>query len=114
MLTKACREFADRDNYIQRYSAWYQQISETIVDEWNKLRVAESGKRLVLYSVPTQFNPKDGRATYGKLTAYVIDWTIRMYEGAAEKAFHSAASTHDQEIAKNTQAFEEWARANNR
>ena len=61
-----------------------------------------------------QRNPKDGPVVYSSKTAFVIDWTIRMYEGAAGASFYKAETEHAELIAKNTTAFEDWARKHNR
>lgn len=114
MLTAACREFVDRQNYVENFKAASLRASAAASDVTAKKAAAENAKRLVLYQVPVQHNPKDGPATYGKLETYVLDWTIRMYENATEASFDPSPSRHAQEIAANTKAFEIWARANNR
>lgn len=114
MLTASCREFVETRNYPHSYKAGLLEASAKADDPAIKKKFAENSKRLVLYPVPVQHNPKDAPATYGKLKTYALDWTIRMYEKAAEASFEPSPSGHAQKIAANTENFELWARANNR
>lgn len=114
MLTARCRDFAKTNNYIERYKSTHiQQVANESNNETQKHNALLNAKRLVAYPVPIQSNPKDGPATYSELDTYVVDWTIRMFEDAAEKSFDQSSSAHATTIARNTIAFENWARANN-
>jgi hypothetical protein len=68
-------------------------------------------RRLVRYSVPLQYNPKNGPATYRRQDAFVIDWTLSVFAGAAAKALPEVQSEHATRIRQETIAFEDWARA---
>jgi hypothetical protein len=114
MLTEACRDFVANNGYIQEYKQVHIQASQAATEALAKRSALENAKRLVPNLVPVQSNPKDGPATYSHLQTYAIDWTIRMYEGASAASFNPSASAHAQSIARHTQAFEVWARANNR
>jgi hypothetical protein len=114
MLTSECRAFADSNKYVERYRAVHAEAAKTAATEIHKKNATENGKRLVLYPAPIQSNPKDGPATYSALETYVIDWTMRMYEGASAASFDESTSKHAQTIAANTKQFEGWARKNNR
>jgi hypothetical protein len=98
MLTEQCMEFVQQKNYIDAFHSLPHEIAQ----------------RLVNYEcVPTQVNPKDGPIRYSIRESHVINWTLGMYEGAAEKAFHISSDSHAQKIAKHTKDFENWARRNN-
>jgi hypothetical protein len=114
MLTKSCQDFAIIQNYIDNYKAFHLQVAAELEDDSQKHTAGENARRLVKYDVPTQVNPKNGPVEYGVLSTYVIDWTIRMYEGASEKSFDPSDNAHAKMIAKNTSAFEKWARKNNK
>ncbi|HXH72802.1 MAG TPA: hypothetical protein VNI58_08330, partial [Mariprofundaceae bacterium] len=60
MLTKNCRSFVERNEYIQLYAATHSQALELTKDQNKRRNIAENAKRLVLYRVPIQQNPKDG------------------------------------------------------
>ena len=114
MLTKACRDYVDQKKFVEAFAAVHLQASEIETEQRSRRTAEENSKKLVRFPVPTQHNPKDGPAMYSELPTYVIDWTIRMYEGASRKSFDPSTSLHSQTIAKNTQDFEEWARKYNR
>jgi hypothetical protein len=114
MLTPSCRELSEREGYIEKYKARHLEIGAQMEEEIKRTSAIENSKRLVLYDVPIQKNPKDGPAIYETARTYAIDWTIRMYEGASDQSFASSTSSHAQTIAANTKAFETWARQCNR
>lgn len=111
MLTDSCNEFAKRSGYIGRYSEYHLSLVPQVTEERHKQNLTQNARRLVEYNVPTQRNPKDGPVKYDSFCTNVIDWTIRMYEGASEKAFHPPKTDHHRMISENTKAFEDWARA---
>lgn len=114
MLTAACREFAERHGYLEKYTAVHLEAAAQAGDEIKRNSAVENSRRLVLYGVPLQKNPKDGPAIYEVREAYAIDWTIRMYEGAANASFAPSKSSHSQKLSANTRSFEAWARQYNR
>lgn len=114
MLTAACREFAERHGYLEKYTAVHLEAAAHAEDEIKRSSAVENSRRLVLYDVPIQKNPKDSPAIYGVREAYAIDWTIRMYQGAANASFAPSESGHAQKLAANTRSFESWARQYNR
>jgi len=109
MLTEACRDHADSRGFIQQYTEFRLMAADIFVDDHAKRNARINARRLVEYSVPIHRSPKEGPATYGELRTYVIDWTIRMYKGAARTSFELSGSTHARTTAANTVAFEEWA-----
>ncbi len=114
MLTNSCRDFSVEKGYIESYKSLHMELSQQVTDEREKRTVVENSNRLVEYHVPIQINPKDSPVIYEQVKTYVIDWTIRMYEGASKKSFDPSKDKHAQTIAKNTLVFENWARSNNR
>lgn len=114
MLTESCRDFAEKNNYIEQYKSSHFIALREFPSERDQQTIIENMNKLVAYKVPLQRNPKDGPVIYSELQTYAVDWTIRMYEGAAGKSFATTTNSHAQTIAKNTIAFEQWARANNR
>lgn len=114
MLTTGCRDFAERHDYLRNYREVHLEAAAKAQDEIKRRSAAENSKRLALYEVPIQKNPKDGPAIYETQQAYAIDWTIRMYEGAVSQSFMPTESSHAQTLAANTQEFESWARQHNR
>ena len=113
MLTGSCNDFAVGAEYVERYPKYHLSLVPQVTEERHKQNLIQNARRLVEYNVPVQRNPKDGPVRYDSFCTNVIDWTIRMYEGASQKAFHSPKTNHQRMIAENTRAFEEWARAQN-
>ena len=114
MLTESCRNFVEQKGFLEKLRSACILASTEAREDHQKKEAALNSRRLVLYKVPMQVNPKDGPAIYSENETYVLDWTIRMYEGAAEKSFEASSSRHAQTIASNTRTFEKWARSNNR
>lgn len=110
MLTPSARDVAESRGYIKRFEEIHLEAAARATDEISKKNIYLNSKRLVRYAVPTQVNPKEGPAQYGMLETYAIDWTVRMYEGAAQKSFEESISSHANAIAANTRSFENWAR----
>jgi len=106
MLTATCRKFVERNGYINRYREMHLDAAAQARDEITRRTAAENSKRLVLYDVPIQKNPKDGPAIYESRQTYAIDWTIQTYEGAALASFTPTQSGHARTIAENTRVFE--------
>ncbi len=111
MLTANCRDFIDRNNYVEKYHAIHEQAAEVSTDTQIIENACKNSQRLVQYSVPIQINLKTEPVSYNTLDTYVIDWTIGMYEGASLKSFHISTNSHSKTIADNTHAFEAWARS---
>jgi hypothetical protein len=114
MLTMSCKKFVEEQEYVGKFQRLFSEVEKQHADEKKKVVAFENAHILVPYDVPTQHNPKDGPVAYSTLPAFVVDWTIRMYQGAAEKSFLPSAHVHSQTIRQNTMEFEQWARANNR
>jgi hypothetical protein len=64
--------------------------------------------------IPLQKKCNTSPTKYDNEKGYVIDWTIQMYDGATSHSFYETQKTHAQKIIDNTEAFEKWARKNNR
>jgi hypothetical protein len=114
MLTVSCKKFVEEQNYVGTFQQLFSEVQKQHADERKKVVARENAFILVPYDVPTQHNPKDSPVCYSTLATYAVDWTIRMYQGAAEKSFLPSAHLHSQTIQQNTIEFEQWARANNR
>jgi hypothetical protein len=110
MLTPGAVKFAEENDYIGLLKRSLIEHARIATDEVTRQRTLENTKMLVRYPVPTQDNPKDGPVKYQSLDTYVIDWTIRMYEGASAASFNESISKHANVIAENTHKFESWAR----
>lgn len=114
MLTKSCAEFAESNDHIEDFKSVIIAHAAGIKDKTEQEKVLQSAARITMYNVPMQRNPKEGPIEYYKESHYVLDWTIRMYENASNKAFKNSENRHAQLIQKNTIEFEKWARINNR
>jgi len=111
MLTETCREFADERGYLGKLAEVSELAQKVAGDELQKRRARENGGWLVKYAAPVQQNPKNGPVIYSTIETYVVNWTIRMFEGASNKAFRPSENDHERSIAENTLAFEKWARS---
>ena len=114
MLTNNCESFASQNGYIEEFRTPHLMLSRADTDEVTRRKNLENANRLVRYPVPKYRNPKEGPVAYSNVEAYAIDWTIRMYEGAAAKSLAPSNDKHAQLISQNTVKFENWARKNNR
>lgn len=110
MLTDAAEKELERRGYFQQFRDHWTLAAERAEDERRERDARQNGNILVRYDVPTQRNPRDGPIEYRTRNALVLDWTIRMYKGAAEKSFFPADDPHASQIQANTIAFEGWAR----
>lgn len=113
MLTPACNEFVKTNGYVDAYRQFYSNLAAETPEDDVRISLLQMGRRLVEYDVPLQTNPKTGPVEYSLFRTYAIDWTLRMYEGAAAASFEQSENRHAQTIAANTEAFERWARTNN-
>lgn len=114
MLTTNCSAFAEQRGYFRDFRIAHEEMASTIQDDAQTTNILGNSRRLVRYSIPLQSTVKPGPTTYLEKDGFVLDWTIRMYEGAARKSFNDSSSDHARRIAANTVAFEEWARKSNR
>lgn len=114
MLSGSCLAVAEGRGYLQSFRSTHEELARTIGDVTKRTSALENARRLVKYDVPLQVTNKPGPTQYIEKQAYVIDWTIRMYEGAAVASFDASTNAHARRIAENTKVFEQWARANNR
>jgi hypothetical protein len=100
-LTPAACEVIRRGGYLQ-------QLQD--VQKWNPVN-GKIERWIVEYPVPVQNKKKDGPTLYSRRPGLAIDWTTRMYEGAAKASFLPSDDEHARMIVANTVEFEEWARA---
>lgn len=114
MLASSCSVLAEERDYISAFRALHDQGAEEATDAKEKLNIRENSRRLVRYKVPLQSSIKPEPTRYFEKEAYVIDWTIRMYEGATRASFDESENMHARRILDNTKRFEEWARTSNR
>jgi len=113
-LTSACEEFISANDYIEKYKDFFETAQKAENDPHKLENILKTKKRLCVYDIPEQFNPKSGPVQYTSRKGYVLDWTLNVYEGAGEKAFLESKTEHAKKIIENTKAFEQWARKNNR
>lgn len=109
-LTPACEEFIKKQGYLEQYRNYFKWAIEQEKDERKIQNIEKAKKRIVEYPIPEQINPKTGPVEYMSRNGYALDWTLNVYEGAAEKAFSSTTDYHALRIIENTKAFEVWAR----
>jgi hypothetical protein len=101
ILTEQCRTLAETRGYVST-------LSESI-----RTARGKDERWLVSYPVMFQTRPKEAATAYSTADALAINWTVGMYEGAAEKSFAPSTSDHAKRIAENTIKFEHWARSTN-
>jgi hypothetical protein len=112
MLTNECRSLAGSMGYLQRYREFHLTEASKLENETGRKMMIENAERLVEYRVQLKADDRKGKKdSYSTSDAYVIDWTIRMYEGAAASSFLPSDCARAQAIAKNTIEFEKWARS---
>ena len=114
MLTEACRKYVAAQGFAERRKEICRALSVSHADRNGREFARENANILTPYSVPTQNKKSSGKINYRNFETIVIDWTIRMFEAASEKAFLASSNPHAQKIAQNTTAFESWARMSNR
>lgn len=109
-LTRNCEEFIKKHRYLE-------QLTESLIDmvnqEGDKQRIKyieEARRQIVQCDIPEQYILKDRTREYKQRTGYALDWTLKVYEGAGEKAFTNTRDDHALKIIENTKIFEEWAR----
>jgi hypothetical protein len=112
-LSPKCAKFIVENKYLARIEAFFDEIAQAELSESDKKNVEGNRRRLVPYDVPTQTNPKSGPVVYGTIRTYAIDWTIRMFQGASNKALPESENSHASTMRENTITFENWARMNN-
>lgn len=113
ILTEECEKFCLKRNY---FAQWNQLFDTALNNELNdfKRRDIEKAKRsLVKYKVRKQRKSAEKRIEYYTKEHFVLDWTQKVYVGAAKKSFNKSKIDHQEKIRKNTIAFENWARKYN-
>jgi hypothetical protein len=110
-LTPDCEEFCVRNGYLEGRRREFLEAVERADDAHEKAKFLKEVRRLVRYPVPLQTNPKDGPVTYSSRDSIALDWTLNVFEGAAEKSMDKPRSSHAHSIKDNTLSFEKWARA---
>jgi hypothetical protein len=103
MLTSAAEQHAQAAGHFDRLNAVYDLAGQQATNEHEQKMVAQNRRRLIRYDVPLK-PPEESR------TAFILDWTLRMYEGAVEKALPVIQDPRAAIIRDNTLAFERWAR----
>lgn len=111
MLTETAEKEAVKHGYIDQFKDVFVQASAVAADDFQQKTFRQNSEILVRYDVPKQRNPREGPIEYGTSNALVLDWTIRMYEGAAAASFYPSDNAHASQIQANTIAFENWARS---
>lgn len=110
-LTENCVNFIEKNDYLGQIESIFAEIAKSPLTESERSNLEGNRRRLVLYDVPTQSNPKSGPVVYGAKRTYAFDWTIRMFEGASSKAIAESSSDHARVMRENTIIFENWARS---
>jgi hypothetical protein len=111
MLTKNCLEFVGKEGYPDQYKKVYLDIAENSNIEKEKRIAKGNAECLVRYDVPLKIKHHSDQSDSNVFSTLVINWTVRMYKDASIKAFSDTKEEHAEQIIKNTQAFENWARA---
>lgn len=114
MLTPACEAFVIEHNYLYDYFWGVLHVAEQEAEPQKQRKAVDLASLIAHYPVPIQVNRKNEPKAYATREAYVLDWTIGMFEGAAAKAFHQSSEPHVMVLQQNTIEFEAWARKNNR
>lgn len=113
ILTESCEVICVEKGYIESF---YQLFDSALKDENDERKISgykKAQKTLVKYKVPRQKKAIDKAIEYFEKEHYVLDWTQKVYIGAAEKSFNQTKIPHQEMIRKNTINFENWARQNN-
>jgi hypothetical protein len=113
MLTEDCEKFCIEKNYIHDFQKLFDSVISSEQEEWKKNDYRKGRRALVKYKVPRQKKHVGKKIEYYEKEHFVLDWTQRVYEGAAEKSFDQTKIRHQEMIRKNTIDFEIWARKNN-
>lgn len=113
ILTEACEEFCQQNNYIDSFYQMFDVAIQNELDERKLIEYKKAQKTLVKYVVQKQKKSNDKPIEYFQKEHIVIDWTHKVYEGASEKSFNPSQIPHQEMIRKNTINFENWSRKNN-
>ncbi|MDX2191046.1 MAG: hypothetical protein SFY32_14390 [Bacteroidota bacterium] len=114
ILTDACEKFCCDNNYINEFYKLFETVIRNEKDEDKISDYKKAQKTIVKYVVHKQRKSIDKPIEYFEKEHYVLDWTQKVYEGAADKSFNRTDIPHQEMIRVNTIAFENWARQNNK
>lgn len=107
-LTEAAEMVVRERGYLKQWEDVTEETARLLSEDDRKLLALES-RLLVEYDIPLQRNPKDGPISYYFRKGLAVDWTRRMFEGAASKAFPNRGCPDVRLKAENTEEFEAWA-----
>jgi len=113
-LTEAFERHMEDKGYLERYKKNATIELEKEQDSKRREKIDNSLRHIVKYNIPEYKNSKTDTVKYKDRYGYALDWTLNMYEGAAEKSFIPSEDPHVIKIAENTKNFEVWAHSNNR
>jgi hypothetical protein len=114
ILTEECEKFCTDNNYINTFYELFEIAIKNEQDERKLSDYKKAQKTIVKYLVQKQKKSIDKPIEYFEKEHYVLDWTQKVYEGAAEKSFNETEILHQEMIRINTIHFENWARQNNK
>lgn len=114
ILTENCEMFCNINKYIDSFYRLFEGVINSEQDERKKSEYKKAQMTLVKYTVQKQKKSTDGPVEYSHKDHIVLDWTHKVYVGAAEKSFNIGTIKHQEMIRQNTIDFENWARTNNR
>lgn len=113
ILTEQAEKVCIDKNYFKQYVELFISLSKEEKDEINKQIYLSASKVLLKYDVEIQSYNKLRPIEYSIKKFYVLDWTYRVYEGAALNSFYPSINNHQTKIIENTVEFERWARLYN-
>lgn len=113
ILTESCEAICVEKGYIESFYQLFDNALKGATDERKISDYKKAQKTLVKYKVPRQKKTIDKPIEYFEKEHYVLDWTQKVYVGAAEKSFNQTEIPHQEMIRKSTINFENWARQNN-
>lgn len=114
MLTPTCGKFVLEKQYLYNLFWGALYLADNEPDEAQQKRLVERANLVTHYAVPIKLKSKGEDISYMTQDAYVIDWTIGLFEDAASRAFSPSQDEHAKVMERNTIEFEAWARKHNR
>jgi hypothetical protein len=109
MLSCNCVSFVKTKNYLERFCNLASELPSGNLTRHQRESLCENSKILKSYDIPIKHRVGNDQK-YSSIDGVVIDWTIRMYDGASTKFFLTPTDDHQRKIQTNTQEFEAWAR----
>ena len=103
MFTPSATKQAEVAGHFKEWTRIHEKVAQDLDDD-KAVNARKNLQQIIKYDVPL----KPQGETYN---AYVLDWTLRVFSSASEKALPISTDERSQIIRQNTISFERWARS---